>query len=100
MRPLAFRLYNSCRGLSSPRVQDTPPVDARRSLRRRMEDRIESLYNRACKTNDLEAASDLLALLEKWFARRSGNRGRERRVNGAALYRARRRLEQLGHARK
>jgi hypothetical protein len=100
MRPAAFRLYKKCWSLSTPRRPDAPPADARQTLRRRMEDRIESLYNRACMANDLEAASDLLALLEKWFARRSANPGRERRVNAAALQRARRRLEQRGHTRK
>jgi hypothetical protein len=67
-------------------------MDARRSVRRRLEDQIESLYNRSRKINDLEAASDLLALLERWFARRMAKAGQERRINGFALQRARREL--------
>jgi hypothetical protein len=100
MRPPTFRLYNRCGTLSTIRLPGPPPTDARKSLRRRMEDQIESLYNKACKANDLEAASDLLALLEKWFARRSARAGRERRVDRAALQRVRRRLEQVFPARR
>ena len=49
------------------------------SLKRRLDDDVEEVFNRACATNDLEAAADLLALLEKWHARRppimAGNGG-------------------------
>jgi hypothetical protein len=100
MRPPNFLLYNACANLSTRRLPGPTPSDARKSARRRMEDQIESLYNKACKANDLEAASDLLALLEKWFARRSARAGRERRVDRAALQRVRRRLEQALPAQK
>jgi hypothetical protein len=65
------------------------------SLKRRLDDDVEEVFSRACATNDLEAAADLLMLLEKWHARRSANYGRERRISGANLLRARKELERL-----
>ncbi len=65
------------------------------SLKRRLDDDVEEIFSRACATNDLEAAADLLALLEKWHARRSASYGRERRINGASLTRARKELDRL-----
>lgn len=100
MRPLSNLLYRNCSNMSEPRLPTPRPPDPRKSIRRRMEDQIEALYNRARIGNDLEAASDLLALLEKWFARRPVQVGRERRTNAAALLRARRDLEQLTRARQ
>jgi len=65
------------------------------SLKRRLDDDVEEVFNRACATNDLEAATDLLVLLEKWHARRSASYGRERRISGASLLRARKELDRL-----
>lgn len=65
------------------------------SLKRRLDDDVEEVFNRACATNDLEAAADLLALLEKWHARRSASYGRERRMSGASVQRVRDELERL-----
>ncbi len=60
---------------------------------RRLDDSIKQIFNRACATNNLEAAADLLTLLEKWHARRQANYGRERRINGDDLERARKELK-------
>ena len=65
------------------------------SLKRRLDDDVEEVFNRACATNDLEAATDLLALLEKWHLRRQANYGRERRIAGVGLQRARKELERM-----
>jgi hypothetical protein len=65
------------------------------SLKRRLDDDVEEVFNRACATNDLESAADLLALLEKWHQRRQANYGRERRIIGAGLQRARKELDRL-----
>jgi hypothetical protein len=65
------------------------------SLKRRLDDDVEEVFNRACATNDLESAADLLTLLEKWHARRQANYGRERRITGAGLERARKELDRL-----
>ena len=65
------------------------------SLKRRLDDDVEEVFNRACATNDLESAADLLTLLEKWHARRQASYGRERRITGVGLQRARKELERL-----
>ncbi len=65
------------------------------SLKRRLDDDVEEVFSRACASNDLESAADLLNLLEKWHARRSASYGRERRNSGANLVRARKELERL-----
>jgi hypothetical protein len=65
------------------------------SLKRRLDDDVEEVFSRACASNDLESAADLLLLLEKWHARRSESYGRERRISGANLMRARKDLERL-----
>jgi hypothetical protein len=65
------------------------------SLRRRLDDEIEAVFNRACATNDLEAAADLLTLMEKWHARRPAGHGHERRTGGEHLRRVRKQLERV-----
>jgi hypothetical protein len=66
------------------------------ALKRRLDDDVEEVFHRACATNDLESAADLLALLEKWHAKRSSAYGRERRITGVNLQRARKELDRLG----
>jgi hypothetical protein len=46
-------------------------------------------------SNNPEAATELLALLEKWHERRQTTYGRERRINDDALLRARRAVGRL-----
>jgi hypothetical protein len=99
MRPFRFVLYDSCFNMSEPRFGAPVPAQARRMPRRRLDDQIETLYHRACIVQDLEAASDLLTLLEKWFQRRSARSGTDRR-NDAGLRRARRELDRLTQARQ
>ena len=65
------------------------------SLKRRLDDDVEEVFSRACASNDLESAADLLVLLEKWHDRRSSSYGRERRISGANLARARKELDRL-----
>jgi hypothetical protein len=87
-------------GKQSPRLTEVQIPGSRlarvnQSLKRRLDDDVEEVFNRACATNDLEAATDLLALLEKWHARRQANYGRERRITGVGLERARKELDRL-----
>jgi hypothetical protein len=65
------------------------------ALKRRLDDEVEEVFHRACATSDFESAADLLVLLEKWHARRATLFGRERRISGANLQRARKELERL-----
>jgi hypothetical protein len=95
MRPFGFILRGKHLNLSRPRLYAPLPVNRRRWPRRRMEDQIETLFNRACLLGNLDAAADLLALLEKWYSLGSARIGRERRINGDAMHRARRELERL-----
>jgi hypothetical protein len=76
-------------------IPDARLARVNQSLKRRLDDDVEEVFNRACATNDLEAAADLLALLEKWHARRSASYGRERRMSGESVQRARDELERL-----
>jgi hypothetical protein len=94
MRTFGF-LVNKSSSLHEVRIPGARLARVNQSLKRRLDDDLEEVFNRACATNDLEAAADLLALLEKWHARRSAAYGRERRINGASLERVRKELERL-----
>src|ERR1019366_5532314 len=59
----------------------------------RLDEGIADLFNHACIINDLEAATDLVALLEKWHARRSYGDEQQRRVGGVHLKRMHGELE-------
>jgi hypothetical protein len=81
--------------LHEVRIPGSRLARVNQSLKRRLDDDVEEVFHRACATNDLLAATDLLALLEKWHARRSASYGRERRISGAGVLRARKELERL-----
>jgi hypothetical protein len=94
MRTFGFMAKKNA-GLHEVRIPDARLARVNQSLKRRLDDEVEEVFNRACATNDLEAATDLLLLLEKWHARRQSSYGRERRISGAGLQRARKELERL-----
>jgi len=94
MRTFGFIMNKSSR-LNEVHIPGARLARVNQSLKRRLDDDVEEVFHRACATNDVEAASDLLALLEKWHARRSASYGRERRISGASLQRARKELERM-----
>jgi hypothetical protein len=94
MRTFGF-LVNRSAAMHEVHIPGARLARVNQSLKRRLDDDVEEVFSRACATNDLEAANDLLALLEKWHARRSASYGRERRISGASLQRARKELERL-----
>ena len=94
MRTFGF-LMNKSSGLHELRIPGARMARVNQSLKRRLDDDVEEVFARACATNDLESANDLLTLLEKWHERRSASYGRERRISGASLQRARKELERL-----
>jgi|SRR5580698_8495638 hypothetical protein len=94
MRTFGF-LVNRSSSLHEVHIPGSRMARVNQSLKRRLDDDVEEVFNRACATNDLEAATDLLTLLEKWHARRSASYGRERRISGVSLQRARKELERL-----
>lgn len=63
-----------------------------RSLRRRLSDKIEVLFQEACLSGDLETAESLLAILER-MSTRPANGAENRRVPLATLERLRAELE-------
>ena len=94
MRTFGF-LVNRSSTLHEVRIPGARLARVNQSLKRRLDDDVEEVFSRACATNDLVAATDLLGLLEKWHARRAASYGRERRISGAGLARARKELERL-----
>jgi len=65
---------------------EAPPPGARiipsgRTYRRRLDDAMVAVFDRACRTNNLDAAADVLEVLITWHRRRSTKYGRERRIN-------------------
>ena len=51
------------------------------------DDDIDATFKRACVTNELETATDLLEVLEKCHARRIARYGREGRIDYTGLRR-------------
>jgi hypothetical protein len=94
MRTFGF-LVNRSSSLHEVRIPGDRLARVNQSLKRRLDDDLEAVFNRACAANDLESAADLLTVLEKWHARRSASYGRERRINSAAIERARKDLDRL-----
>jgi hypothetical protein len=54
---------------------------AGRDYRRRLDDAMVAVFERACGSNNLDAAADVLEVLLLWHRRRSTKYGRERRIN-------------------
>lgn len=67
--------------------------------RRRVEDDIEVAFHRALITEQIDAASDILTMLEGWHARRVDGHEAERRVNDIDLHLMRGELEGLRKSR-
>jgi hypothetical protein len=79
MRPTAF-LIRRTSNLHAPPIVGSRLVQSTRSHRRRLDDQLAAIFHRACASNNLDTAADLLTVLEKWHARRLTKYGRERRV--------------------
>jgi hypothetical protein len=63
-------------------------------LRRRLDDAVEDVFQRACLNGDLDTARALLQVLEGMHDRRQAKHGNNRRLNDDVLRRARAELEQ------
>ena len=53
-------------GTREQRIPDNMLARVTQSFQRRLDDDLEAVFNRACISNDDEAATDLFALMEKW----------------------------------
>jgi hypothetical protein len=94
MRPIGFSLR------ISPGFREVPRPGNRLApanwvARRRLDDALVEIFNRACAGNNLDAAADLLALLEKWHERRKSKYRGERRISDESLIARRAELERL-----
>ena len=81
-----MRTSSRFRGNATTNLRPPPIPDIRLALfkpvhRRRLDDALEAVFNRACATNNLDAAADVLTVLEKWHGRRVAGYGRERRIS-------------------
>jgi len=94
MRPFGSLIDKAVK-LSKPAIPDRRLARVNPPVMSRLDEGITELFDHACITGELEAAADLLTVLEKWHARRSASYGRERRISGAGLERARKELERL-----
>ena len=72
-------------GISEQRIPDNKLARVTQSFQRRLDDDIEAVLNCACISNNLEAATELLALFEKWQERRQMAHSPERRINDDAI---------------
>jgi len=66
---------------------------ARPRTEHRLDEGINELFEYACITNDLEAAADLVALIENWHARRTYKDYEQRRLAVIQLKRMRGELD-------
>ena len=98
MRPFSFR-GNKSSAMTEVAIPGARLARVNQAHKRRLDDDVEDVFHRACATNDLESATDLLLLLEKWHTRRSESYGRERRISSANLQRARKELERRSASR-
>jgi hypothetical protein len=66
-------------------LHEAPPPGMRmpsnQSYHRRLDDAMVAIFDRACSSNNLDSAADVLEVLITWHRRRSAKYGRERRIN-------------------
>jgi hypothetical protein len=81
---MAMRTYGLRVGATSG-IDAMPPgagvIPSDRTYRRRLDDAMVAVFDRACNTNNLDAAADVLEVLIAWHRRRSTKYGRERRIS-------------------
>ncbi len=76
-------------------IPDARLIHAGQVPKRRLDDALEEVFRRACDAGNLEAAEDLLSVLEKWNARRVTIHGVDRRINDTGVRAMRTELERL-----
>ncbi len=84
--------------LSAPRMPAERLDRVHQTLRRRLDDAVEDVFQRACLNGDLDTARALLQVLEGMHERRQAKYGSNRRLNDDVLRRARTELEQREYA--
>ena len=94
MRPFATLVGNVVR-LHAAAIPGARPVDYNRRPRRRLDDSLVDIFERAIASNNLDAAADILTILEKWHDRRKSKYGRERRIGDVEMKAMRGDLDRL-----
>ena len=84
MRACGF-LVGGTAGLHQAPTPGARVVNSIRHHRRRLDDSLVDIFRRATASNNLDAAADLLTVLEKWHLRRKTKYGRERRIGDAEI---------------
>jgi hypothetical protein len=74
--------------LSEPSVPHARLERVSQALRRRLDDAVEDVFNRACLNGDLDTAADLLDVLKRMHVRRQERVGQERRISDQVVLRA------------
>jgi hypothetical protein len=89
-RKLSFRIASGFMPAGSSRSGAAAAGRLRlnRSLRRRLSDQVDYVFQAACLSGDLATAEDLLGVLERIYARRAASMP-ERRLNDDVLVNAR-----------
>ena len=94
MRPFATLVGRAAR-LHAAAIPGARPVDYSRRPRRRLDDSLVDIFQRATASNNLDAAADILTVLERWHDRRKSKYGRERRIGDVELKAMRGGLDRL-----
>ena len=81
--------------LRAPQIPDMRLALSKPSQRRRLDDALVAVFERAVAGNNLDGAADVLEVLEIWHTRRSAKYGRERRIDDTHLTVMRTELERL-----
>src|ERR1700722_1214103 len=94
MRTFGFR-SNVTTNLRAPPMPDPRSAPSRSTYHRRLDDAMVAIFERACTGNNLDAAAEVLTVLETWHERRSARYGSERRIDDTHLVGMRAALERL-----
>lgn len=86
MRPFGS-LIDKAVQLRKPAIPDRRLARVNPPVLSRLDDGVIELFDQACITGELEAAADLLAVLEQWLGRRRYTDDAQRRMGGVHLKR-------------
>jgi hypothetical protein len=94
MRTFGFRT-NVTTNLRAPPIPDARFAHSRPTYHRRLDDAMVTIFEQACTGNNLDAAAEVLTVLETWHERRSARYGSERRIDDRHLVAMRAALKRL-----
>jgi hypothetical protein len=94
MRTFGFRSHVAT-NLRAPPTPDFRLALSRPVHRRRLDDAMIAIFEQACAGNNLDAAAEVLTVLETWHERRSARYGSERRIEDKHLVTMRSELKRL-----